>query len=171
MNPIILVSVFFAACLFFWKSLPYFTEGAKKKKENMIRKLCREGAAQNLVFCSQEVFQNKVMGFDGIRRKIMVLEEINSSYHCTTISLDEVHDCRVVFYAGLTKKDERRHANKRATTLGLQFEFNNHSESESIIFGNEVINSSKELVFLKAKAEYWSVMFSKMLNRKMEARA
>jgi hypothetical protein len=160
--------------LIFFGSLPFFTLYAKKKKEDLVRKLCREGAAHDLIFCSQEILQNKVMGIDGIHRKIMILEKTKKTYHCSTISLDEVHDCRLVTQSNVMTMDISKTVRVNArptTTLALQFEFNNHSQPASIIFSNGLIAKGRELDFLKAKAEYWCIMFSKMLNKPVEVLA
>ena len=171
MNPITFAFILFAAGLIFFGSLPYFSLYAKKKKEAMVKKLCREGAAQHLIFCSQELLENKVIGVDGIHRKIMVLEKTRKNYHYSTISLDEVHTCRLVTHSNLMTTDNKtvRVNAHPSTTLALQFEFNDHSEPASIIFSNGLITPGRELDFLKAKAEYWCIMFSKMLNKPVEA--
>ncbi len=174
MNPITIVFILFAAGLLFFGSLPFFTAYAKKKKEDMVRKLCREGAAHDLIFCSQEILQNKVMGIDGIHRKIMILEKTKKTYHCSTISLDEVHDCRLVTQSNLMTMDTNKNVRvnaRPATTLALQFEFNNNSQPASIIFSNGLITPGRELDFLKAKAESWCAIFSKMLNKPIEVMA
>jgi hypothetical protein len=102
----------------------------------------------------------------------MILEKIKNTYQCSTISLDEVHDCRLVTHPGSLKRgNNKRLYYNHGATLELRFEFNNHSQPASIIFCNGLINSGRELAFIKAKAEYWCVMFSKMLNMQVEARA
>lgn len=170
MNPVTLVFIVFTAGVLFYFSLSFISVYAKKKKEYLVRKLCQEGAANNLIFCSQEILQNKVMGFDGLHRKIMILEKTKKTYQCSTISLDEVHDCHLV-----TGEDAAAHSKPRGKSqqarLELQFEFNNHSTPVIIIFSNGIFNSESEFLFLKAKAEFWCIMFSKMLNRQAELRA
>lgn len=172
MNPVTILLIVLTAGVLFHFFLSFISYYNKKKKNDLVRRLCHEGAANNLVFCSQEILQNKVIGIDGIHRKIMILEKTKNTYHCSTISLDEVHDCQLVAQSGSIKKNRNNKLfYKQATTLALQFEFNNHSRPASIIFSNGLINSGRELAFLQVKAEYWRVMFSKMLNRQAEARA
>lgn len=172
MSPITIAFVLLAAGWAFYSFLSFLTVFSKSKKENLLRKLCQENAANNLIFCSQEILQKKVMGVDGIHRKIMILEKIKNAYQCSTISLDEVRNCHLVTHSGSLKRgNNKRLYYNQATTLELRFEFNNHSQPTSIIFCNGLINSGRELAFVKAKAEYWCVMFSKMLNMQVEARA
>ena len=171
MNLITIVFILFAAGLLFFGTLPFFTLYAKKKKEDMVKKLCREGAAQHLIFCSQEMLQNKVMGIDGIHRKIMIVEKTKNTYHCSTISLDDVYNCRLVTQSDFMTIDHNKNVRVNAhpvTTLSFQFEFNNNPQPASIIFSNGLITPGRELDFLKAKAEYWCIMFSKMLNKPIE---
>lgn len=169
--PDILISL--AAVSLFYILIPFFTSTSKRRIENLVRKLNFEGAANNLTFCSQEILQNKVIGIDGMHRKIMILEKKSDGYYSTIISLNEVHDCQIVTKShsihGKNLK-KLRTANYPAT-LELQFDFNDHTQPVSIIFSNGIINSKKEFAFLKAKAEYWCTMFSKMLNPQMEVRA
>lgn len=172
MNPITIAFILFATSLLFFGSLPYFTWYAKKKKEALVRKLCHEGAAHNLTFCSYEILENKVIGIDGIHRKIMIVEKTKKAYHCSSISLDEVQDCRLVTQSNLMTMDHNKNIRVNAhaaTTVALLFEFNNNPQPASIIFSNGLITPGRELDFLKAKAEYWCIMFSKMLNKPVEA--
>lgn len=155
--PILLILLAFLSLSYV--SLSFFVSTSKNKIKILIKKLNIEGSAKHLTFCSQEILQNKVLGVDGIHRKIMILEKKKDGYYSSIISLDEVHDCQVV-----TKSSS-------AETLELQFEFNNHTQPASIVFTNGIFNSQKEFAFLKAKAEYWCIMFSKMLTPQMEVRA
>ncbi len=151
----------------------YFFKTTKRKKENLFLRLSKEGTENSLIFCSQEILQNKVLGIDGIHRKIMILEKKKDAYYSSIISLDEVHDCQVVNNSDLINRNnlKKSRSESRPANLELRFDLNNHTQSVSIIFSNGIINSKKEFAFLKAKAEYWCVMFSKMLNRQIEARA
>ncbi len=169
--PILLILL--AVVSLFYVLLSFFAPTSKKKMENLIRKLNTEGAANHLTFCSQEILQNKVLGIDGIHRKIMILEKKKDGYYSSIISLDEVHDCQLVTKSGSINNGNLKKwiSENRPATLELQFDFNNHTQPASIIFSNGILNSQKEFTFLKAKAEYWCVMFSKMLTPQMEVRA
>ncbi|MGN6802269.1 MAG: hypothetical protein ACTHJN_10200 [Ginsengibacter sp.] len=165
-------SLFLAGVIFFG-SLPYFSIISKKKKETMCRMLCREGAANGLVFCSQEIFQDKVMGFDGIHRKILVLEKDKRSYNASIIALDEVHHCQLVTPEGTFEAEDCRHdkGNIYSGKIELQFQFNDYHKRASISLADGLIKSKRELALLSEKAQYWCVMFSKMLKASHSARA
>ena len=169
--PVILTLL--AVISLLYVSFSFFAPNSKKKIEFLLRKLSREGAANHLTFCSQEILQNKVLGIDGIHRKIMILEKRKNAYYSSIISLDEVHDCQLINNSGLIKKSVlKAHNNENhPAALELRFDFNNHNQPASIVFSNGIFNSKKEFAFLKAKAEFWCAMFSKMLNPQMEVRA
>lgn len=165
--------ILFISGLLFFGVLPFFSIYERRKKEKMCRQLSREGASNNLIFCSQEILDNKVIGFDGIHRKILVLEQNRNKYTSSVISLDEVAHCQLVTDKGnIEPRDFKTTEHQlRAGILGLQFEFNNHHESASIIFTNGLRKSQREFALLKAKAEYWCILFSKMLDQHLSVRA
>ena len=68
--------ILFTAIALIVGSFNFFRKKNRKKKENLFLQLSREGTANNLIFCSQEILQNKVIGIDGIHRKIMILEKM-----------------------------------------------------------------------------------------------
>ena len=152
----------------FFGSLSFTPVYAKRKKERLFRQLSREGATNGLIFCSQEILENKVNGIDGIHRKILILERRKHTYQTSLISLDEVQHCQLVSDETVLIEDCRNLGQQiKSGVLELRFEFNNHRQSASIIFANGLTNSKRELALLRAKAEYWSVMFSKMLNHQV----
>lgn len=159
--------------LLFFGSLPFISIYAKKKKDKLFRQLSKEGANNELVFCSQEILDNKVIGFDGIHRKILVLERNKKTYTSSIISLDEVHHCQLLTEEGVFDSNDFKSVSQKIKMgiLELQFEFSNHNEAASITFNNGLMRSKREFALLKAKAEYWCVMFSKMLNQQVSVRA
>lgn len=165
--------ILFITGLLFFGSLPFISIYKKRKKEKMFRQLSKEGATNNLIFCSQEILENKVIGFDGLHRKIVVIEQNKNKYSSSIICLDEVSHCQLMTEKGIIEPHDFKTTEHQIEPgiLGLQFEFKNHHESAFIIFTNGLLKSQMEFALLKAKAEYWCVMFSKMLNRHLSARA
>lgn len=173
MNPIASILILLSVASFFYALLPFVAPSSKKRIESLLRKLSKAGDANHLTFCSQEILSNKVIGIDGIHRKIMILERVKGGYQSSIISLDEVHDCQLVTNSGSITRGSLKKIveDNAAVTVTLQFEFNNHMQPASIIFTSGINNSRKEFEFLRAKAQYWCAMFSKMLIPQMEARA
>jgi len=140
----------------------------RNKKEDLFLHLSKEGAANELIFCSQEIFHNKVIGIDGIHRKIMILEKVNREYNTSVISLDEVQSCELKKnYEALNMREHKKFGiAKTPRSIELHFEFKNASQPVSITFYNSEVNSKKEIGINGAKAQYWSIMLTKMLTRK-----
>jgi hypothetical protein len=173
MYPIYLTFALATFLVVLFRSFLFFYKNDRKKKVSLFRQLSHEGTANNLTFCSQEILQNKVIGIDGIHRKIMVLEKINRAYNCSIISLDDVQHCELVKNCGSLNSNNLKKLERERNlhAIELQFEFKNQVQPASIIFYDSLINSKRELVLLKAKAEYWSQMLSKLLVRQVTVRA
>ncbi len=172
MSPISILFILVAFLALCFRSLTLFSDFAKKKKKDPFLELSREGTANDLVFCSQEMLQNKVIGIDGIHRKIMILEKIRNKYNCSLISLNDVQNCKLVTrYVSSDNDAKNASPKKNLFAIELQFEFKNRAEAASIIFYDSLVNTARELVLLKAKAEYWSVMLSKMIAKPVKVRA
>ncbi|MEO6221499.1 MAG: hypothetical protein ABIO81_13785 [Ginsengibacter sp.] len=173
MSPVFIIYILFITTTFIFSALNFFTGTIQKKKENLCLHLNLEGAAHNLIFCSQEILQDKIIGIDGIHRKIMILEKIKKKHHCYIISLDEVQNCELITSGGyLNAVNLKRFGiEENPDAVELQFDFKNYAQPVSIMFYDSLVNSKKELEFLRAKAEYWRVMFSKMLTIQVRVRA
>jgi hypothetical protein len=172
MSPTFIILISFAAIALFFHCLTFFSKSIKKKKEDLFLHLSQEGTANELIFCSQEILQNKVIGIDGIHRKIMIVEKIKNTFNYSVISLDEVEYCELITNCGSLNADNlKKFETENLHAIELQFGFKNHTQPASIIFYDSLINSKKELILLKAKAEYWSVMLSKMLTGQAHVRA
>lgn len=170
---ITIASIIFVAVLLFISYLRFISIITKKKKEKLFLRLSKDGDSNGLTFCSQELLENKLIGIDGIHRKIMIVERIKNHYESSIISLEEVHHCELI-----TNEDEIADMNFKtfseqikSVVLELRFEFNNHHETVSIIFAKGLNTSRKEIELLRSKAEYWSLMFSKMLAKQVSVRA
>ena len=160
---------FISAAILFLPLVSKFYKNSQKTKENLALRLSIEGTANNLTFCSQEMFENKVVGIDGINRKILIVEKEKKSYRCSLIALDEIQNCEVITSSGSIRRSEENNAGlkKNRSAIALQFEFKNAHQPASITFYDSYLNSKREMALLKAKAEYWRVMLSKMLTHQV----
>jgi len=165
--------VLLIALIMFAATLRLISFISKRKKHKLCLRLSKEGASNGLTFCSQELLANTIIGIDGIHRKILVVEQKAHHYHSTIISLEEVHHCQVFSNEGLLRRKNFNTLSEylKSVVLELRFEFNNSHETASIIFAKGLNTSKRELELLRAKAEFWSVMFSKMLTHRISARA
>ena len=96
MSPITIIFTLLIVTSVLFRSISFLSRRSRKKKEGPFLQLSREGAANNLIFCSQEMLQNKVIGIDGIHRKILIVEKIKNKYNSSLISLNEVQNCKLI---------------------------------------------------------------------------
>ena len=98
----------------------------------------------------------------------MIVEEINNKYNSSILSLDEVQSCQLKQNCEpLNMYQHKRFGiEKTLQTIELQFQFKNNNLPLSIKFYDSALNSKKELGITGAKAQYWSIMLSKMLTGK-----
>jgi len=173
MSPITIIFTLFIVTAVLFRSISFLSRRSRKKKEGPFLQLSREGAANNLIFCSQEMLQNKVIGIDGIHRKILIVEKIKNKYNSSLISLNEVQNCKLItkYKTSEPGNATQSEGGKNLFAIELEFEFRNRAKTASIMFYDSLINSQRELLLLKAKAEYWSVMLSKMITRPVRVRA
>ena len=172
MSPITIIFILLIVTAVIFRSISFLSLRSRKKKEGPFLQLSREGAANNLIFCSQEMLQNKVIGIDGIHRKILIVEKIKNKYNSSLISLNEVQNCKLITKYKTSEPGTTESENgKKLFAIELEFEFRNRAKTASIMFYDSLINSQRELLLLKAKAEYWSVMLSKMITRPVRVRA
>ncbi|MBD0296068.1 MAG: hypothetical protein ICV84_12835 [Flavisolibacter sp.] len=73
----------------------------KKRAEKMLRRFSELGSEHDLSFTGQEVFRNHIIGVDGIKRKLLLLENNGIHNHWSVIDLAEVKSCRVKKYTAI----------------------------------------------------------------------
>src|SRR5689334_342120 len=67
----------------------------KKRKEHLLTEFSKVGTANSMTYTAQEVLKNKVIGIDGISRKIAMVEEKEKTFHHLVIDLAEIKECRL----------------------------------------------------------------------------
>ncbi|MGZ8537780.1 MAG: hypothetical protein ACXWV9_05910 [Flavisolibacter sp.] len=160
---VILIAAIIAICL----PLISIANKQKNKRMNKILKHFSElGTYYNLSFSSQEVLSNVIIGLDGIKRKILILEAIDTSFNAHIIDLNAVKHCSVKKYYGHIKPGglNNNHLESFLEKISLHFEFQNGSESKEVVFYNHFENQTYQLSVLEQKALNWKESFEKMLN-------
>ena len=64
----------------------------KKKKEKLFVFFSKLGSLYNLSFTGQEILRDKIIGLDGPRRKLLIVEESLNKYNSIIIDLYEYHN-------------------------------------------------------------------------------
>ena len=124
------------------------------------------GSAFNLSFSSHEILSKEIIGLDGIKRKVLVIEKDNGLSNHYIIELDTVSVISVKkIYKGI-KPGELK--NKRIEafleSICLQFEFRDGKDHIGLLFYENGINEIQDLPGLERKARSWQVILSKMIN-------
>lgn len=143
----------------------------KKKKTNGLLALLNEAATQyNLSFSSQEILKNRIIGVDGISRKLIIAEEQNDINAYDVIDLEEVKSCKMKRnYTTVNMGDKK--TEEHLSAIVLQFHFKNGKEAHSLPFYNDITNHIYEIAELENKAKDWEAMLSKMLTAQAGQRA
>jgi hypothetical protein len=146
----------------------------KAKKMKQFLYLSEQGTKNDLSFSSQEMVGNKIIGLDGIKRKLLLLDETDGQTHLHTIDLGEIESCTIKknyngIYAGELKK---RKIEEFINSIVLQFDFKNASRKPIILpFYDKAVNNAWEIKELETKARGWQTMLSKLLIKQHKKRA
>ena len=130
------------------------------------RQLSELATKFNMSFSSHDLIGNKIIGFDGIQRKILIAEKNNIVHGSHIISIDEIKtiSLKKVYNAILAGALKKRKIGDFLKTLVLQFELRNKNEVIIIPFYESVLNRLYDLARLERKARNWQLMLSKLIN-------
>ncbi len=142
----------------------------KKKKITLaklkFRQLSELGTKFNMSFSSHELIGNKIIGLDGIQRKILIAEKGNIFQDLHIISIDEIKtiSLKKVYNSILAGALKKRKIGDFLKTLVLQFELRNKREVIVLPFYESILNKLYDLGGLERKARNWQLMLSKLIN-------
>lgn len=126
--------------------------------------LSKLGSMFNLSFSSHELLGEKIFGVDGIKRKVLVVEEKNGSSSSYIIELDKVKSVSVKTVYDSIKPDDlrKKRLEEFLKTMQLQFEFEDGRDAVTLPFFENKKNSLADLPSLERKTKNWKMIFSKM---------
>jgi len=126
------------------------------------------GSKFSMSFSSHEVLGNKIMGLDGINRKLLVLEQTDGQSHSCIIDLDQAKAITVKKIYRSIKAGElkKRRIEEFLKTIQLQFEFGNGKEDIVLPFYESEIDNIYDLPGLERKIKNWQLILSKMTGTK-----
>jgi len=159
--------------LLFGRELALRSYQSKKRKSGLLTSFSRLGSSHNLSFTSQELLADRILGFDGLSKKLLVLEQRHGHYEWFTIDLNEVESCRVtrMYCWGEGSEKTQKRLDGRVNRVVLVFTFKNSVQPVEIPFFSSTINERNELKILDAKARGWESFLSKLLTRSKPGRA
>ncbi len=126
--------------------------------------LSKLGSVFNLSFSSHGMLNEKIFGIDGIKRKILVVEEKNGSNSSYIIELDKVKSISVKTVYDSIEPNYLTHKrlNEFLKTMHLQFEFTDGRDTVTLPFFENKKNNIADLPVLERKPKNWKMIFSKM---------
>jgi hypothetical protein len=139
----------------------------KKKLHKMLITFSELGTQYNLSFTSQELLKQRVIGLDGLNRKLLILWEEAGKYDWMIIDLYEVQSCSVKMkYNRINAGDLNKHPlQDYLESIELEFVFKSGKENALLPFYVSGVNSVFEIGELEEKAKGWEAILSKMLIR------
>ncbi|HEY6975563.1 MAG TPA: hypothetical protein VH396_04700 [Chitinophagaceae bacterium] len=137
----------------------------KKREEQMLIVFSRLGSLYYLSFTGQEILRDKILGLDGPRRKILIIQDHDHRYEFKLIDLCEVTDCKLKKTYGAMNGGElnKNELGKYLNKIALEFYLKNESQPIALEFYNGVTDSLYEMAELENRAKRWEAMLSKML--------
>ena len=136
-----------------------FRKMHRKREHRLLLQLSECGSRHNLSFSSQELLHNRVLGLDGVHRKLMLLEPgYRGLYEVRVIDLNDVAGCYVT-------RQYRSMQPPQPEQIGLQFHFKSATPALEIPFYRSGEDAPVHWRQLEQKARDWSVIISKMLDK------
>lgn len=125
------------------------------------------GSKFNLAFSSQEVLGNKIIGLDGIKRKLLILEENNGKPDSFIIDLNKVSNISVKkSYKNINAGDlKKKGLQEFLKSIVLQF-FEGRNRSIILPIYEHEMDHISDLPKLEKKAKNWQTLLSKMMGSK-----
>ena len=164
MSTVIISGIFIAVIVIIFIAFSAINKkNTKNKNDKLLAQFSHAGSSNGLSFSSQEILRNKIIGLDGIHRKLVM---VNEKEECTIVALDEVKKCAVIknFQTYQLGGDKNSDTERQLTSIGLVFEFKKQNRPVSILFYDNMIHPLFEAGQMEAKANDWEKILSKMLN-------
>ncbi|MGE5521492.1 MAG: hypothetical protein ACM3VS_16320 [Candidatus Dadabacteria bacterium] len=123
------------------------------------------GSENELVFSSQQILKNCILGLDGSRRKLLVVKREGNLFGSFIINLEEVKNCTVKKIYGNINADGllNKKLDQYLEKVVLHFDLM-EKPSVEVVFYNHIGNSIFEAPELEQKARGWESILSKMLT-------
>jgi len=139
----------------------------KVRNNSMLAFFRTAGTAHNLSFTGQEILRDKVIGLDGPKRKLLIVEENTEEYDTRIIYLDDVVSCKVKkVYAAINSHEYKKNRPEEyLRSIALEFEFRRDEAPVLVLFYKNSLNSIYEIPELEDRAKHWATTLSKMLPK------
>ena len=120
----------------------------------------------DLSFSRQEILSNKIIGLDGIKRKLLVAEKNNELGYPYIIELSRVTTItiRKIYHSIKAGELKIRRLEEFLESILLQFEFGNEKNTIVLPFYEGKINKLHDLPRLERRARWWQMILSKIVT-------
>ena len=141
----------------------------KKQKRSAMNQLLfafhKAGSEHNLTFSSQEMLNDSIIGLDGVRRKLLVLERTaHGVFNSFVIDLNEVKSCLVKKEYGTTGgNQEGARPEQYLQTITLHFKLADEPPAD-VFFYKHFENNIYQMAELESKAKHWEAILTKMVT-------
>lgn len=144
-------------------------KSAKERTKNLLRRFHQAGADHGMVFSGQEILHNSIIGVDGVRQQLLIIDFINNNAS-TVLSLANVEKC------GVKKEYEYKDfgngkkpdLEKELRTIAIEFNLKQTAAPFMLTFYDNRVNSIYEMAALDTKAKDWQLLLSKLISRPVE---
>ena len=145
----------------------------KKRKNSILFFFKNIGAVHDLSFTGQEILRDKVLGLDGPKRKVLIVEEKSGEFDAQMIDLLDVSSCKVKkIYSAIHSNEYRKNRPEDyLKSIAIEFGFRSGKAPVSVFFYKNEQNSVYEIPELEARTKRWETMLSSMLERRREKTA
>ena len=138
----------------------------RKKTIELLDQFRRIGIAKNLSFSSQEVLENSVIGLDGIKRKLLIVEKSKDGrFNFLHVDLNQLKNCTAKrFYRSVNMgTGKREEYEKHLDKIVLHIELFN-GEPADLVFFDPLRDPTTRMHELEEKAAKWEGVLSKLVR-------
>jgi hypothetical protein len=141
----------------------------QKELNTQLLRFSKAGSENGLIFSSQGILVDSIIGLDGIKRKLLVSNREKAN-RFLIIDLSQVTRCFVQKGNGARKQFDKEFLTKRKKidSVALQFEFANHHRPLKVLFYSSKLYSPYSIEEMEQKAKNWQVMLSKLIRSDSE---
>ncbi|MFL5788984.1 MAG: hypothetical protein ACJ748_13075 [Flavisolibacter sp.] len=138
----------------------------KNKKEKILSQFNHAGTESNMSFISQELLHDRIIGLDGLNKKLLILESNEDDYDHTIINLQDVKACNVkkIYQATNIGTSRKPVIEQHLEKVVLLFEFKDEKRKIEMPFFDFSKNHIYQLAEMEQKAKFWEASLSKFIT-------
>jgi hypothetical protein len=149
-----------------WIFIKIDTKRRRKKDQAYINNFNSIATQNDIVITKHEIFRNKIIGIDNLKKMLLVFEFENSN-NPILINLADTNTCMLVKeYGHLNAGNEKKPRMERyLQSIDLKFSIKSKPESISISFYENHVNNIYEIVDLEVRAKDWEAILSQIIPK------